>query len=73
MLKLNNRNRKNSIKLTFCRKKFLKKNFFEKKFLPAYLCRCLLRCAEFLLNKWVSTYLGFGDFKVPKNCSSQNY
>ena len=29
------------------------------------------RCAEIFLNKWVSRYLSLGDFKVPKNCSSQ--
>ena len=23
------------------------------------------------VNKWLPTYLGFGDFKFPKNCSSQ--
>ena len=26
---------------------------------------------KFMLNKWVSRYLSFGDFNVPKKCSSQ--
>ena len=50
-----------------------KKNFFFfkkiKKFLPGYWPS--KPCAEFLLNKLVSRYLTFGDFTVPKNCSSQ--
>ena len=51
----------------------LEKNFFRKKFLPAYLCRYDLQngVRKFFLNKWVSRYLSLGDFKVPKNCSSQ--
>ena len=28
------------------------------------------RCAKTFLNKWVSRYLRFDDFEVPKNCSS---
>ena len=53
--------------------KSLKKLFFEKKNFPAYLCRYDLQNSErkFMLNKWVSRYLSFGDFNVPKNCSSQ--
>ena len=53
--------------------KSLKNNFFEKQFLPAYLCRYHLHndVRKFLLNKWVSRYLSLGDFKVPENCSSQ--
>ena len=52
---------------------FLEKNFFEKKNLPAYLCRYHLQNGvwKLFLNKWVSRYLSFGDFKVPKNGSSQ--
>ena len=51
----------------------LEKTFSEKKFLPAYLCRYdLQNCVWiFLKSKWVSKYLSFGDFKVPKNCYSQ--
>ena len=52
----------------------LKKNFFKKKFLPAYLSRYGLQNGVrdfFLLNKWVSRYLRFGALKVPKDCSSQ--
>ena len=47
--------------------------FFEKKFLPAYLCRydLLNGVRKVFLNKWVSRYLSLGNFKVPKNCSSQ--
>ena len=46
----------------------LKKIFFEKKNLPTYLCRYDLQNAvrKFFLNKWVSRYLSFGDFKVRK-------
>ena len=53
--------------------KSLKKIFFEKKFLPAYLCRYDLQNGvwKFFLNKWVSRYLSWGDFKIPKYCSSQ--
>ena len=53
-----------------------KKIIFEKRYLPAYLCRYDLQngVRKFFLNKWVSRYLSLGDFKVPKNCSSQqNY
>ena len=56
--------------------KSLKKNFFEKKNLPAYLCGYDLQNSvrNFFLNEWFSRYLSFSDFKVPKNCSSQeNY
>ena len=53
--------------------KSLKKNFIEKKFLPANLCRYDLQngVQNFFLNKWVSRHLSLGDFKVPRNCSSQ--
>ena len=53
--------------------KSLKKIFFEKKFLPAYMCRYDLQngVRKLFKNKWVSRYLSFGDFKVPKNWSSQ--
>ena len=56
----------------------LEKKFFEKKkkILLAYLCRYDLQnnVQTFFLNKWVSGYLSFGDFKFPKNCSpQQNY
>ena len=55
----------------------LEKKFFEKKkILLAYLCRYDLQnnVQKNFLNKWVSGYLSFGDFKFPKNCSSQqNY
>ena len=46
----------------------LEKKFFSKKHFPAYLCRYDLQndVQIFLLNKWVSRYLSFGDFKVPK-------
>ena len=57
----------------FAAVKSLKKIFFFfkkiKKFLPGYWPS--KPCAEFLLNKLVSRYLTFGDFTVPKNCSSQ--
>ena len=45
----------------------------KKKILPAYLCRYDLQndVRNFFLNKWVSRYLSFGDFKVLKNCPSQ--
>ena len=51
----------------------LEKKFFLKKILPAYLRICDLQNAvrNFFINKWVSRYLNLGDFKVPKNCSSQ--
>ena len=52
----------------------LSKNIFlNKKILPAYLCGYDLQngVRNFFLNKWFSRYLSFGDFKVPKNCSSQ--
>ena len=51
----------------------LKKLFFENKILTAYLCRYHLQNGvwNFFLNKWVSRYLTFGDFKVPTNDSSQ--
>ena len=51
----------------------LEKNFFQKKFLPAYLRRYDLQngVQKFFLNKWISRYLSFGDFIVPKNCSLQ--
>ena len=47
----------------------LEKKFFEKKFLPAYLCRYDLQndVRKFSLNKCVSRYLSLGDFKEPKN------
>ena len=47
--------------------------FRKKKFFPAYLFRYDLQTSErnFFLNKWVLRFLSFGDFKVPKNCSSQ--
>ena len=54
------------------RKKNLKKN----KNLSAYLCGYDLQnhVRKFFLNKWFARYLSFGDFKVPKSCSSQlNY
>ena len=46
----------------------LEKKFFEKKILPAYLCRYGLEngVRKFFLNKWVSKYLSLGDFKVRK-------
>ena len=39
----------------------------------AYLCRYDLQngVRKFFLNKWVSRYLNFGDFKIPKNGSLQ--
>ena len=51
----------------------MKNFFFEKKILPAYLCRYDLPngVQKFFLNKWVSRYLSFVDFKILKNCSSQ--
>ena len=51
----------------------LEKKFFEKKILPAYLCRHDLQNAvqKFFLNKWASRHLSSGDFKVLKNCSSK--
>ena len=52
------------------KKKFSKKKFFQLIFVD------ILQSGgrKFFLNKWVSRYLSLGDFKVPKNCSSQqNY
>ena len=51
----------------------LEKKNFRKKILPAYLFRYDLQngVRKFFLNKWISRYLRLGDFKVPKNCSSQ--
>ena len=56
--------------------KSLKKVFFEKKKnLPACLYRYgydfLNIVHNFFRNKWVSRYLSFSGFKVPKNCSLQ--
>ena len=51
-----------------------KKNFSKKKKnLPAYLCGYDLQngVRKYFLNKCLSRYLSFGDFTVPKNCSSQ--
>ena len=47
--------------------------FVKKKNLPAYLCGYGPQNGvwNFFLNKWFSRYLSFGDFKVPKNYSSQ--
>ena len=44
--------------------------FFDKKILPACLCRYDLQngVRKFLLNKWFSRYLSFCDFKARKNC-----
>ena len=54
-------------------KKFqvLEKKIFQK-ILSAYLYRQDLQkgARKFFKNKWVSRYLTFGDFLVPKNCSS---
>ena len=49
------------------------KNIKKKKNHPAYLCGYDLQngVQNFFLNKWFLRYLSFGDFKVPKNCSSQ--
>ena len=54
----------------FRRNIFQKKKFLQ---LMAYLCRYDLQnnVRKVFLNKWVSRYLTFGYFKVPKNCSSQ--
>ena len=48
------------------------KNIFEKKTISAYLRRLIFKmvCGIFF-NKFVSRYLSFGYFKVPKSCSSQ--
>ena len=45
----------------------------EKKNCPPYLRRYDLQNGvhKFLLNKWVSRYLSFGDVNVPENGSSQ--
>ena len=53
--------------------KSLKKIFLEKKNCPPYLRRYDLQNGvhKFLLNKWVSRYLSFGDANVPENGSSQ--
>ena len=44
-----------------------------KKVFPVYFCRQDLQngLQNFFLNKWVSRYLTFGDFMVPRNCSLQ--
>ena len=54
-------------------KKVFEKFFFGKKIPLADLCRYDLqnRVQQLFLNKWLSRYLSFSDFKVPKNCSSQ--
>ena len=51
--------------------KSFKKQFFEKNFFQL-ICADMIQngVQNFFLNKWVSRYLSFGDFKVPKNCSS---
>ena len=51
----------------------LEKIFFWKKNLPTYFCRYDLQNSvrKFFLDKWVTSNLSFGDFKVLKNCSSQ--
>ena len=50
-----------------------KKIFSKKTILPAYLCRYDFQNSvrQLVWNKWVSRFLSFGDFKVPKNGSSQ--
>ena len=53
-----------------------KKSLFDKNILPAYLYRWDLQngVRKFFKNKWVSSFLTFGDFSVPKNCSlRKNY
>ena len=54
----------------------LEKKFFEKKIIFEFICADMIFkavCGIFL-NKWVSRYLSFVDFEVPKNGSSlQNY
>ena len=51
----------------------LEKKNFQKKLFPAYLYRYDLEngVRNVFLNKCISRYLSFGDFKDPKNCSSQ--
>ena len=50
-----------------------KKIFSKKTILPAYLCRYDFQNSvrKLVWNKWVSRFLSFGDFKVPKNGCSQ--
>ena len=50
------------------KKYFRKKNSFTL-FVQIYDLQNGVR--NFFKNKWVSRYLSFGDFKVPKNSSSQ--
>ena len=52
----------------------LQKNFIKKKKKSSSLfvqIGTLKHCANFFLNKGVSSYLSLSDFKVPKNCPSQ--
>ena len=51
-----------------CKKIFSKKNSFTL-FVQIYDLQNGVR--NIFKNKWVSRYLSFGDFKVPKNSSSQ--
>ena len=64
---------KKTTKLFFWVTKRAPNSGFVKKNLPAYLCGYGLQNGvwNFFLNKWFSRYLSFGDFKVPKNYSSQ--
>ena len=52
----------------------LEKIFFREKNFFQLICADIIFktvCGIFFLNKWVSSYLSFGVFKVPKNGSSQ--
>ena len=52
--------------------KFLKKKNFSEKNLSTLFVQIVSskHCVEIFLHKWVSRYLTFGDFTVPKNFSS---
>ena len=68
------------MKLIFCEKSdaqisgfaAVKKAFLKKKFLKLTCTDKIYKtvCGNVFENKWVSRYLTFGDFLVPKSCSS---
>ena len=53
--------------------KSLKKFFFEKKIFQLIFADMIFKtvCGNFFFDKWVTSNLSFGRFKVLKNCSSQ--
>ena len=55
-------------KINLLNKFFSKKEFFQ------LMCADMIiktLCGIFFKNKWMSRYLSFGDFTVPKKCYSQ--